>query len=69
MTFRGSPRRTLKGTFRGVGGRLEGGLGGDFKQDFIVKLRSGQVWFSLQLKFNYVELNSEVGRIVFYKSQ
>ena len=31
-----------------------------------VKLRSGQVqvWFSLQLKFSYFELDSEVGRFV-----
>ena len=32
----------------------------------IVKLRSGvvQVWFRLQLKFNSLELDSEVGRLV-----
>ena len=35
----------------------------------IVKLRSGlvQVWFRLHLKFNSLELDSEVGRLVVVK--
>ena len=61
-------RRTLKGDFK-VDFR------GDFKQDLEEDLlsssgqlrsRSGlvQVWFSIELKFNYFELDSEVGRLV-----
>ena len=46
---------------------------GDFKQDLLsnpgqVKSRSGlvHVCFSLQLKFNSLELDSQVGRLVYY---
>ena len=56
-------------------GDFRGDFRGDFKQDMEVDLppslgqvrsRSGlvQVWFSLQLKFNSFELDSEVGRLV-----
>ena len=48
---------------------LKGDLRGDFKQDLEGDLlsRSGlvQVWFSIELKFNSFELDSEVGRLVF----
>ena len=54
---------------------LEGDFRGDFKQDFEwdlllssgqLRSRSGlvQVWFSIKLKFNSFELDSEVGRLV-----
>ena len=52
-------------------GDSKGEIRGDFKQDLLscsgqVRSRSGlvQVWFSLQLKFNSFELDSEVGRLV-----
>ena len=57
---------------------MEGDFRGDFKQDLEVDLlsssrrqlrsRSGlvKVWFSLQPKFNSFELDSEVGRLVFF---
>ena len=55
---------------------LEGDFRGDFKQDLEgdllsslgqLRSRSGlvQVWFSIELKFNSFELDSEVGRLVF----
>ena len=54
---------------------LEEDFRGDFKQDLegallssSIQVRSGpglvQGWFSLQLKFNSSELDSEVGRLV-----
>ena len=54
---------------------LEGDFRGDFKQDLEGELlsSSGQlrsrsglilVWFSIELKFNSFELDSEVGRLV-----
>ena len=54
---------------------LEGDFRGDFKQDLEgdllsssgqLRSRSGlvQVWFSIELKFNSFELDSEVGRFV-----
>ena len=61
---------------------LEGDFRGDFKQDFKhdlegdllsssgqLRSRSGlvKVWFSIELKFNSFELDSEVGRLVFFK--
>ena len=57
---------------------LEGEFRGDFKQDLEgdllsssgqLRSRSGlvQVWFSLKLKFNSFELDSEVGRLVWNK--
>ena len=75
--FRGYLRRTLKETLRGtsrglqegVSGRLRKGLG----RGLAVVSSSGQlrsisglvqVWFSLELKFNSFELDSEVGRLV-----
>ena len=58
-------------------GDLKGDFRGDFKQDLEGDLlsisgqlrsrsRSGlvQVWFSIELKFNSFELDSEVGRLV-----
>ena len=61
----------------GLGGGLQKGLQRGLQQDMEgdllsnsgqVRSRSGllQVWFSLQPKFNSVELDSEVGRLVFY---
>ena len=64
---------------RDLEGELEGDSKGDFRGDFKqdskgdllsssgqVRSRTGlvQVWFSLQLKFNSFELDSEVGRLV-----
>ena len=51
----------LEGDFRGEGDLLSSS--GELRS------RSGlvQVWFSLQPKFNYFELNSEVGRLVIIK--
>ena len=59
-------------------GDLKGDFRGDFKQDLEGDLlsisgqlrsrsRSGlvQVWFSIELKFNSFELDSEVGQLVF----
>ena len=58
---------------------MEGDSKGDFREDFkqdmerglFVKLRSGpgQVWVRLQLKFNSLELDSEVGRLVCFLFQ
>ena len=57
-------------------GVSEGYFGADFIGDFThdmegeLLLSSGQVqvWFSLQSRFNYFELDSEVGRLVrFYE--
>ena len=56
----------------GLGGRLGGGLQRGLQtglgRGLAVKLRSvkgpGQVWFSIKLKFNSFELDSEVGRLV-----
>ena len=52
-------------------GDFEVDLEGDFKQDLLsssgqLRSRSGlvQVWFSIELKFNSFELDSEVGRLV-----
>ena len=60
-TIRGLPvQRVFKGDLEGDSQRgLQTGLG----RGLVVKLRSGlvQVWFSLQLKFNSLELNTEVG--------
>ena len=62
-------------------GDLEGDSKGDFREDFKqdmegdllsssghVRSRLGlvQVWISLQPKFNSFELDSEVGRLVFF---
>ena len=62
-------------------GDLKGDFRGDFKQDLEGDLlsisgqlrsrsRSGlvQVWFSIELKFNSFELDSEVGRLVIHLS-
>ena len=66
----------LKGGFEGdLGVDLDGDFRGDFKQDLEgdllsisgqLRSRSGlvQVWFSIDLKFNSFELDSEVGRLV-----
>ena len=62
----------FKGDFRG---NFRGDFRGDFKQDLEgdllsssgqLRSRSGlvQVWFSIELKFNSFELDSEVGRLV-----
>ena len=47
-------------------GDSKGDFRGDFKQDMEGDLlsSSGQVWFSLQPKFNSFELDSEVGQLV-----
>ena len=66
----------FKGDLEGVlKGYLEGDFRGDLKQDLEgdllsssgqLRFRSGlvQVWFSIELKFNSFELDSEVGRLV-----
>ena len=57
---------------------LEGDFRGDFKQDLEgdlvtssgqLRSRSSlvQVWFSIELKFNFFELDSEVGRLVYIR--
>ena len=55
---------------------LEVDLEGDFRGDLLLssaqlRSRSGlvQVWFSIELKFNSFELDSEVGRLVFISNQ
>ena len=59
---------------------LEGDLRGDFKQDLEGDLLSSsgqlrprlglvQVWFSIELKFNSFELDSEVGRLVYFTNR
>ena len=65
MTF----RMTFRMSFRTSG--LQRGLQTGLRRGLAVKLRSGkvqvrsgQVWFSLQLKFNSLKLDSEVGRFV-----
>ena len=49
---------------------MGGDFRGDFKEDMEVQVwsRTGlvQVWFRLQLKFNSLELDSEVGQLVRY---
>ena len=62
----------MRGTWRGLGGRLGGRLGGGLKRGLqkglgrgvAVELSSGQVWFSLEVRFNSLELDSEGGRLV-----
>ena len=72
--LKGYLKGDLKGDFEVD---LEGEFRGDFKQDLEgdllsssgqLRSRSGlvQVWFSIELKFNSFELDSEVGRLVFY---
>ena len=75
-TSKGLQEGVLGGLRGGLGGGLGRGSKGDFRGDFKqdmegyllsssgqVGSRSGlvQVWFSLQLKFNSFELDSEVG--------
>ena len=74
--FKGDWEGDLKGYFKGdLEVDLEGDFRGDFKQDLEgdllsssgqLRSRSGlvQVWFSIELKFNSFELDSEVGRLV-----
>ena len=78
--FKGDLEGDLKGYLKGdfevdLEVDLEGDFRGDFKQDlegdFLsssgkLRSRSGlvQVWFNIELKFNYFELDSEVGRLV-----
>ena len=77
MTFKTCDfRGVFKEDFEGnVEGEVEGDFRGDFKQDLEGDLlsssgqllsRSGlvQVWFSIELKINSFELDSEVGRLV-----
>ena len=68
-TWKGTRRRTTKGTSEGTSKRTLKWKG----TCCCVKLRSGkvqvrsglvQVWFSLELRFNSLELDSEVGRFV-----
>mgnify|MGYP007060113225 CR=1 FL=1 len=75
--FKGDWEGDLKGYFKGdLEVDLEGDFRGDFKQDLEgdllsssgqLRSRSGlvQVWFSIELKFNSFELDSEVGRLVY----
>ena len=79
--FKGSSRVCLRGTWRGIcmgttKGTSEGISIRTWKGTCChVKLRSGKVhvrsglvkvWFSLELRFNSLELDSEVGRLVWY---
>ena len=68
----GDLKGDLKGDFEVD---LEGDFRGDFKQDLEGDLLSSsgqlrsrsclvQVWFSIELKFNYLVLFSDVGRLV-----
>ena len=77
MVLQGALKRVFNGDLEGglegdLEGDLEEGLEGDSKGDIKgdllsssgqVRSRSGlvQVWFSLHLKFNSLELDSEVG--------
>ena len=62
----------MKGDLKGrLGGRLGGGLQKGLQTGLAVKHRSVkvksglvQVWFSIGLKFNFFELDSEVERLV-----
>ena len=81
--FKGELERDLKGYLKGdlkgdfevdLEVDLEGDFRGDFKQDLLsssdqLRSRSGlvQVWFSIELKFIFFELDSEVGRLVLRK--
>ena len=74
----GDLEKDLKGDLKGdLKEDLKGDFRGDFKQELEGDLltisgqlrsrsRSGlvQVWFSIELKFNSFELDSEVGRLV-----
>ena len=73
--LKGYLKGDLKGDFEVD---LEGDFRGDFKQDLEGDLLSSsgqlrsrsslvQVWFSIELKFNSFELDSEVGRLVFHQ--
>ena len=70
--FKGELERDLEGDLKGY---LKGDFRGDFKRDLEwdlpsssgqLRSRSGlvQVWFSIEVKFNSFELDSEVGRLV-----
>ena len=73
----GGPEGELKGDLEvDFEGDFRGDFRGDFKQDLEGDLLSSsgqlrsmsglvQVWFSIELKFNSFELDSEVGRLVF----
>ena len=62
----------MKGDFEvDFDGHYKGDFKGDFKQDLegdllLLRSRAGlvQVWISLEIKFNSLELDSEVGRLV-----
>ena len=67
--FRGVFKEDFEGDFEGD---LRGGFKQDLEGDLLSSLgqlrsRSGlvQVWFSIELKFNSFELDSEVGRLVY----
>ena len=72
--LKGNLNGDLKGDFEvDLEVDLEGDFRGDFKQDLEGDSSSGQlrsssglvqVWFSIELKFNSFELDSEVGRLV-----
>ena len=77
--MKGTLRGTSRGLQEYLKGDLDVDLEGDFRGDFKLdlegdllsssgQLRSGsglvQVWFSIELKFNSFELDSEVGRLV-----
>ena len=80
--FKGDLEGDLEGDMeRDLEGELEGDSKGDFRGDFKqdmegellsssgqVSSRSGlvQVWFSLQLKFSTLELDSKVERLVLF---
>ena len=60
----------LEGDLQGGGLQrgLQRGLQTGYGRGLAVKLRSGkvQVWFSLELRFKSLELDSKVGRLVYF---
>ena len=52
---------------------LEGDSKGDFKQgmegDLLSSLGPVKVWFRLQLKLIFLELDFEVGRLIYYRKK
>ena len=69
MTLKGTSRGLQRGPGGGLGGGLQKGTSeGTSKRTCHVKLRSGkvQVWFSLELRFKSLELDSKVGRLVYF---
>ena len=59
-------QRVFKGDYEGdlevyLDWEMEGDTKGDFREDLLSSSGPGQVWFRIQLQFNYLELDSEAG--------